>query len=39
VRPHEIRGIEIYEGAATVPPQYNDPLWRDRDLDEVNLPL
>lgn len=25
VRPHEIRGIEIYKGAATVPPQYNDP--------------
>ena len=24
VRPHEIRGIEIYKSAGTVPPQYND---------------
>ena len=25
IRPHEIRGIEIYKGEGSVPPQYNDP--------------
>jgi hypothetical protein len=25
IRPHEIRGIEIYTSAASVPPMYNDP--------------
>ncbi len=25
VRPHEIKAIEIYLGAGTVPPEYNDP--------------
>ena len=25
VRPREIRGIEVYKSAASVPPQYNDP--------------
>jgi hypothetical protein len=25
IRPHEIRGIEIYKSAASVPPAYNDP--------------